>query len=173
MKLNGSLPMVDFFCGPVVCNTGPVLGLSRAGLCRLLDEIFPVVIIPAPVFTELHFRVASDAAEVARVVAVAQVHELLAPPDPLLLGELDAGESAVIQTAREIGISSVLIDERKARRLAATVYGLEVKGTCALLLEAKRRELISHVAPALAAMVSGGYFIGPRVKAECLKLAGE
>lgn len=165
--------MPDYFSRPVVCNTGPVLGLSRAGLCRLLGEIFPLVIIPEPVLRELHARQTADAAEVARVVAVAQVHQPGTAPDPLLLAELDAGESAVIQTARETGIPSVLIDERKARRMAQTVYGLEVKGTCALLVEAKRRGLIARVAPALEAMLRGGYFIGPRVKAECLSRAGE
>lgn len=95
------------------------------------------------------------------------------PPEPLLLAELDCGEAAVIQTAREQGITGVLIDERRARRVAHTIYQLTVKGTCALLVEGKRRQLIPQVRPALEAMLAGGYFIGPQLKAECLRQAGE
>ena len=79
----------------------------------------------------------------------------------------------MIQTARMKGITGVLIDERKARRIAHTIYGLEVRGTRGLLVEAKRRGLIAGVRPALEAMIAGGYFIGPQLMAECPRRAGE
>lgn len=67
----------------------------------------------------------------------------------------------------------MLIDERRARRIASTIYGLTVRGTCAILVEAKRRRLIAAVRPALDAMIAGGYFIGPQLRAECLRRARE
>ncbi len=70
-------------------------------------------------------------------------------------------------------MSSVLIDEKKARKIAAIIYQLEVRGTAAVLIEAKKRALISNGGDALAAMSAGGYFIGPQLRAECLKRAGE
>jgi predicted nucleic acid-binding protein len=86
---------------------------------------------------------------------------------------LDAGEAAVIHGAVQCGTGQVLIDERKARRIASTLYGLQVRGTCALLIEAKKRSLLPSVRPALEAMRAGGYFIGPLLAAECLRRAGE
>lgn len=94
-------------------------------------------------------------------------------PEPLLLAELDLGEASVIQAAREQGCKCVLMDERRARRVASTIYGLTVKGTCSLLVEAKRRQLIPTVRPALESMIAGGYFIGPQLMAECLRRAAE
>jgi predicted nucleic acid-binding protein len=167
--------MPDYFSLPVVSNTGPLLGLSRAGLGHLPAAIFPVVYLTQAIVDELRDkdRDRPDVAEVTRAISTAQRIELRKEPDPLLLAELDAGEASVIQAALELKIHGVLIDERKARRIAHTIYGLEVHGTGALLLEAKRRGLISEVKPALLAMISGGYFIGPRLFQECLSRADE
>ena len=54
-----------------------------------------------------------------------------------------------------------------------TIYGLQVKGACGLLLQAMQRQLIVAVRPALQAMIAGGYFIGPQLVAECLSRAAE
>lgn len=163
----------DFFSRPIVCNTGPLIALARAGLARLLPEIFPAVLIPEAVAAELLAKDTADREQVTAALAFVKITPLAAPMEPLLASELDSGEAAVIQLAREQSLSSVLIDEKKARRIAAIIYQLEVRGTAAVLLEAKKRALIPSVGDALAAMAAGGYFIGPQLRAECLKRAGE
>lgn len=165
--------MSDFFDGPVVCNTGPIIGLSRAGLCDLLGKLFSEIVIPKAVVEELIGKEAGDAGEIAKAVACATVRDAAEENDPLLLSELDHGEAAVIQTARRTGISNVLMDERKGRRVAELVYGLRVKGSAAILLEASRRGFLAAVKPAIEAMRTGGYFLGPKLVAECLRRAGE
>lgn len=165
--------MPEFFDGTIVCNTGPLIGLSRAGLCHLIGPLFARVLLPAAVVAELRAKHAGDAAQIEQAIALARVIPLAQAPEPLLLAELDLGEASVIQAAREHGISGVLIDERRARRIASTIFGLTVKGTCAILIEAKQRRLIAAVRPALDAMVAGGYFIGPQLSAECLRRARE
>lgn len=165
--------MPEFFGGTIVCDTGPIIGLSRAGLCHLIGSLFASVLLPEAVVAELRAKHSGDAAQIEKAIALARVVPLDQAPDPLLLAELDAGEAAVVQTAREQGINGVLMDERRARRIAANIYGLTVRGTCAVLLEAKARQLIAAVRPALDAMTAGGYFIGPQLCAECLRRAGE
>jgi len=91
----------------------------------------------------------------------------------LLLAELDAGEAAVITLARSLSGAGIVMDERKGRRLARLVYGLEVKGTCGLLVAAKHRGLVSAVKPLLEGMRAKGYFLGPQLVAECLRQCGE
>ena len=63
-------------------------------------------------------------------------------PDPLLVMELDAGEAEVITLARQLSPCMAIIDERRGRRIAQQVYGLPVKGTTGILVEAHRRGLI-------------------------------
>ncbi|MDA1277516.1 MAG: hypothetical protein O2960_26240 [Verrucomicrobia bacterium] len=45
--------MPDFFSQPAVCNTGPLLGLSRINELGLLARLFPQVIIPREVADEI------------------------------------------------------------------------------------------------------------------------
>ncbi len=39
--------MPEFLGGTIVCNTGPLIGLSRAGLCHLIGSPFARVLLPA------------------------------------------------------------------------------------------------------------------------------
>ncbi len=61
---------------------------------------------------------------------------------------IDRGESEVIIQARERGISNVLIDDRKGRKMAIA-HTLSVKGTLGILIELKRIGLIENVTPFL------------------------
>jgi len=164
--------MADFFSKTVVCNTGPIIALSRAGIGHLLPRLFPKVLTTFQVEAELTAKDAGDAAAVQATLAGIEIIGS-STPDPMLVTELDAGEASVIQAARDLGLAGVLIDERRARRIAAEAYGLEVRGTCAILVRAKRLSLISNVRPLVELMIEGGYFMGPRLLAECLKQAGE
>ena len=64
----------------------------------------------------------------ARALEQARIHPRQIQPDRVLLAGLDAGEAAVIMAALQLGVSTVLLDKRKARRVAARVDGLQVKG---------------------------------------------
>jgi predicted nucleic acid-binding protein len=86
---------------------------------------------------------------------------------------LDEGEASVISAAVRLGLSTVILDERKARRVASSVYGLHTKGTAGLLVEAKNRRMIESVRPHLEGMIQHGYFLGPNLVAACLAAAGE
>jgi predicted nucleic acid-binding protein len=77
--------------------------------------------------------------------------------------ELGAGESAVISVAVRLRASLVLIDERRARRIATQAYDLAVKGTAGVLVEAKRAGLISRVRPVLETLNQRGYYLSRRL----------
>jgi len=67
----------------------------------------------------------------------------------------------------------VLVDERKARKIARAVYGLDVVGTARTLVEAKRQGLIESVAEPLQLMQDAGYWLGGRLIRRILSEAGE
>jgi predicted nucleic acid-binding protein len=165
--------MTPMFSRPVICNTGPIIGLARIDMAWLPFRLFPKVIVPDEVRRELLVRDNGDRAQIEQVLKLAQIHDCGIAPDPLLQAELDVGEASVIATALQLGVSAAIIDERKARRIASRVYRLEVKGSAGLLVEAKRRGLIPSVGACLKGMVDAGYFLGPRLVAACLTAAGE
>ncbi len=87
--------------------------------------------------------------------------------------ELDAGEADVISLARHLAPCMAIIDERRGRRIAQQVYGLNVKGTAGILVEARRRGLIDNVRPRLLELRNSGYFIADSVIAAACHAVGE
>ena len=87
--------------------------------------------------------------------------------------ELDAGEADVISLARHLSPCEAIIDERRGRRIAQQVYGLSVKGTAGILVEAQRRGLISGVRARLLELRAAGYFIANSVIVAACNAAGE
>ena len=93
--------------------------------------------------------------------------------DPLLITTLDAGEAAVIALSRELNPDLVLIDERKARKVARNIYGLRVIGTAGILVKAKKIGLLDNIASLLQIMRDSGYRIGDSIVDAALKQVGE
>ena len=160
--------------GILVSNTGPLVALALVERLDILRELFGSVLVPEAV----HQEILQGGRFGAGVAAYndspwIQVHVLETQLDPLLTMVLDVGEASVIQLARQCMADAVLIDERKARKVARTVYKLEVFGTARLLVEAKRRGLLERVDQVLAAMRENGYWIEDRIVAVALVEAGE
>jgi len=90
-----------------------------------------------------------------------------------LISELGPGESEVITLALEKQTQRVLIDERKARRIAELVYGLTVTGTGGILLRAKKEGFVDAVLPLLREMRRNGYYLSERLVERIAEEAGE
>jgi predicted nucleic acid-binding protein len=164
--------MSEFFQRPVVCNTSPIISLSKAGLGYLLARLFPKVLTTDAVAAELQAKDAGDTAGIKNVLSTIEILPS-PPPDPMLAAILDPGEASILQIAKAHGVSGVVMDERRGRRVAMDVFGFEVAGTCALLLRAKKVSLISEVKAPLERIMVNGLFISARLRTECLRRAGE
>jgi predicted nucleic acid-binding protein len=147
-----------------VINAGPLVGFSMAGLLELLPALFNEFWIPEAVYQEVVVaglgRPGADALSHPRWTA----HVRPSPPaDPLLVAELDHGEAAVITLARSLEPCHAIIDERRGRTIAHKVYGLQVKGTAGLLVEAHRRGLVDDVRTILLDLRRDGYYLSDAV----------
>ena len=160
--------------GKALCNTGPLIALSMIDRIDILRHLFELVVVPEAVHKEILEGGATNAGLSNYIKAKwLKVMTLSNPVDPLLRTSLDDGEAAVIGLARELNAKLVLVDERKARKIARTIYGLHVIGSSRVLVEAKRRGLLDNVGDALQAMRGGGYWIGNSIVDVALKQAGE
>lgn len=160
--------------GKVICNTGPLVALSMIDRIDILRHLFEVVAVPEAVHREILVGGATNAGlSNYHKVQWIKVMTLSTPADPLLITALDAGEAAVIGLARELNADFTLIDERKARKVARTVYGLKVIGSAGILVEAKRHGLIANVGAALQIIRDSGYRIGDSIVEAALREAGE
>ena len=157
-----------------VINAGPLVALSLLNQLDLLPALFTECWIPQTVFNEVAVagvgKPGANALQSADWLGRVRESPM---PDPLLILELDAGEAEVITLARQLSPCIALIDERRGRRIAQDVYGLAVKGTAGVLVEAQRRGLISGIRPQLLALRNAGYFISDGVIAAACLVVGE
>lgn len=158
--------------GPIVCNTGPLIALTMVGQLDLLGRLYQQVIVPEAVLREVVSGTRNIGA--AEIQAASWLERFPDPdPEPLLAKELGRGEAAVIATAQLVQARLVLIDERRARRIAEQAYGLGVKGSAGILVSAKRAGMIPAVRPLLDEMVRQGYFLSSRLIERATLEAGE
>ena len=123
-----------------VINSGPLVALSLVGRLDLLPALFAEFWVPDAVFHEVAVAGVGRAGAHTLTDAKWAAHVCPAPtPDPLLIAELDPGEAAVIALARSVAPCLAIIDEKRGRKIAHHIYGLPVKGTAGLLVEAHRR----------------------------------
>ena len=91
--------------------------------------------------------------------------------DPTL-PEMDAGEAAAISLALKVGARLILLDERKARRIATSLE-LPTAGTLAILLRAKNYKLIPAIQPIIREMQNQGRWFHADLIMHVLNDAGE
>jgi len=134
----------------VVSNTGPLIALCALDELELLPRLYGQIIIPDEVRLELNAAPPGAMRfPFAETATWLMVKNLSTSIDPLLSAVLDVGEAAVIQMARNVQADSVLIDERKGRKVARTVYNLKVMGTVRVLVDSKKKGLLASVGSAL------------------------
>ena len=148
----------------VVCDSGPLIALCLLNRLSLLQFFYQRIVIPEMVQREiLQGGVARPG--MAELAVTDWIEVLPAAPDPVLIAMLDPGEAAVLTLARSLGISHVLMDERKGRKVARSILGLTVSGTARLLVDAKRAGLIVSARQELETLRVAGYWLGDNILA--------
>lgn len=160
--------------GPVVANSGPLIALATVTQLDLLGKLYTTVLVPDAVFVEVAGAGPGKpgAVELPNATWLRRV-SLAGAPDPLLSQGLGPGETEAIALALTSGARLLLLDDRRARRIAEVAYGLRVQGVAGLLVTARRRGLVPAVRPLLAAMRSRGYFLSPRLVERACREVGE
>ena len=154
----------------VVPDAGPLIYLGGAGQINLLRSLYAEVVVPRIVIDEIVIAGAGHIG--AREVAAATWLRIEdAAPDPGLLALLDRGEAAAIPLADRLH-ATLLADDADARAVAVQ-RGIQVVGTLGVLIAAKRKQLLSEVAPIIVHMESLGMFVSARLREEVLRIAGE
>jgi len=157
-----------------VINTGPLVALALLDKLDLLPAMFAECWVPQAVFNEVAVAGIGKPGAKSLQSADWRARVRVSPiPDPLLVMELDAGEAEVISLALQLSPCVAIIDERRGRRIAQHIYGLSVKGTAGILVNAQRAGLISSVRPLLLALRASGYFIADNVIAAACQAVEE
>ncbi len=150
-------------------NTTPLITLAGVGLLDLLPLLYDKVWAPRIVLNEYQAKAPPTEPDLAQAPWLTVVDAVIIDPR---LPLLDGGEAAALSLAQTIGARLILLDERKARQIAARM-GLRVAGTLAVLLRAKQQGLIAAIRPYITQMQSQGRRFHPDLIARLLEETGE
>jgi hypothetical protein len=140
----------------------------------LLSALYSEILIPKAVYEEVveagRGRPGSKEVREAKWIKTVAVKGKTAVL--LLRSSLGAGESEAIVLAMEMKADLILLDDRKATKIAESM-GLKKAGTIGTLIAAKRRGLIPSVTLLLDQLLAVGVRISRRLYRYAQQLAGE
>lgn len=145
-----------------VTNSTCLIALERIGRLDIPPQVFATVTAPPAVQAELGAPV--DWLVIKPVQNAAVVAALKT--------QIDDGEAHAIALAMELGDVILILDDKKARRVARQI-GLKVLGTIGILVRAKRKSVIPAVEPLLTALEQAGFHMTATLRQEALRLSGE
>jgi predicted nucleic acid-binding protein len=148
----------------VVTNTTPLIALTAAtGSLDALRFIYARVVVPFEVVQEIEAG-GHDAFGIDVFKSASWLETRVAPVvlTPYLQNSLDLGEASVIQTALDLGVKRVCIDETIGRRLAR-LSNLSVTGTIGVLIKAKSQGYDVSIPDALERMRQRGIWLSQEV----------
>ncbi len=129
----------------VISDATVLIALARAGHLWVLEKLWGSVIIPETVYLEI-IRGLPGRSEINEALNSGWVKVQKAQDQRLvhlLQGDLRGkGECECVVLARELGINTVLIDDKKARKVAKRA-GIQVIGTLGVLVLAVKEEVLS------------------------------
>lgn len=158
----------------IIINTGPLIALTAAtGSLDILSGLYSRIVVPFEVCEEITVGGPTGFA----VSEFQSSHFLKKLQIPTTIGtflrnSLDTGEASVIQTALDLGISTVCIDEAVGRRIAR-LNALSVTGSIGILLRAKQGGAAISIRTALDNMHRHGIWLGKDVTDAAIRMSGE
>ena len=130
----------------IVSDTTPIISLMKINRLYLLEELFQKVWIPKSVYKELteNDSFPEEAEQIRRsgFIYVAEAENRILVNKLLNENGLDLGESEAIALACDLEADLLLVDEKRARRIAKQM-DIPKTGTVGILLQAFDEQLLS------------------------------
>lgn len=162
---------------PAISDTSPILSLAVIGHLDLLQEQFEEIFIPQAVLAELKIDAGFHGAPaIQQALNGGWIEAKKIRNDPLaksLSLDLDQGESEAITLAIDLGVKTIVMDEKIGREYARNL-GLKTVGILGVLLIAKKRGRIKSLKSAMTALRNEvGFFISDELYRQILAQADE
>jgi len=157
----------------IICNTSPIQYLHQLSLLHLLPALVGKVIVPTAVLAEIEIgrENAVDLPDLSTLDWI-EIRQAKTSSVLSLTVDLGIGETEVLAVALESKDAIVILDDLLARHEAEKLR-IKTIGTPGILLEAKRKGLISEISPVLDKLEKLRFWVSPKTKQAVLKLAGE
>jgi predicted nucleic acid-binding protein len=151
-----------------VVNASPLIVFGKIGQLDLLTRLPKEIVVPQAVANEILAGPENDA---ARLAIEAKMFNLVEAEDPTLelaAWDLGSGETSVLSYALANPGWTAILDDGAARKCAVT-FGIDVKGSLAIVILAQKRGLIPQAKQILHTMQEVGLRLDERTIRRVLK----
>lgn len=160
----------------VVSNSSPLIALYSIYRLELLRELYGEVYIPRAVYLETviqaKYKGQAHAIGQAKWIKIDSVKNQKAVTELMATAKLQAGEAEAICLSLDRQSDLIVLDEQDGRNCARQ-QGLNLTGTFGILLDAKKKKLISKIKPDIDKLKTLGFRISQELYKEILKKAKE
>ena len=156
----------------VVINASPFILLCKSGLISLLPELFSEICMPEAVWDEVGRGGDIASYQLYDYEQTWLRRYLIDAAEEVSAWNLGDGETEVLSFAFVNKSHTALIDDRAARRCAATL-NIKTLGTGGILVLAKKRGLIENVSLELKKLTGAGLWLSDEIVEVILKQADE
>ena len=147
----------------IISDTSCFIILTNIGELELLHKVYGEITTTIDIATEF----GEVLPEWVEIVSVEDKFS-----QQLLEMQIDKGESSAIALALETPNSTIILDDYKARKIAAKL-GLTVTGTIGVIIKAKLKGIIPSIKPLLEKIKLTDFRLSEDIEIEALKEANE
>jgi predicted nucleic acid-binding protein len=162
----------------IVCNTSPIIALSKIGYLEILNKLFDKVYISNAVYEETvkdqDFE-RYGCRELLRLLESSVFQRYEVENSAIvnkMYGLLHAGEIEVMVAAKELEIERVILDDNGARKTARSMM-LKPIGTVGILIIGKESGFIEQVKPLLDQLIDVNFYLSKQFYTKVLQDVGE
>lgn len=154
----------------IIADTGALISLGHIGKLYLIEELFGDVLIPEVVWQELRSYQNPDFDKSNVEFFIDKVKSIKSTN--YFKHVIDIGESEAILLYKELDADYLLIDDKKARRVAESL-DINCIGSIGILIEAKNRKLIQHLKPLFEKWLTNNRYFSKQFLNLILEKSGE
>jgi len=136
--------------GLVIVDSGPIFSLAVINQLEVLNFIFDSIIIPFAVWEEITRNKTTEHYKIIYSFFKEKTKQIAGFNELSFL--MDYGESESVILYNELRADFLLIDDKKARKIAENL-GIKCIGTIGLLSVAKEKKIISELRPLFKAFL--------------------
>lgn len=130
--------------GLVITDTGPIISLALIKKLELLDTLFDEVFISKAVWNELNENKNSIEFDIIEKYFKTKVRKINSINNLTFI--MDCGESESVILYKELNAQFLLIDDKKARKIAEN-FQVECIGTIGILIAGNKSGLVKKLKP--------------------------
>ncbi len=141
--------------GLVIADSGPIFSLAVVDKLEILNILFDSVRIPIAVWEEIVSNKSTQQYQKIHLFFKDKIERIVGFNELSFL--MDYGESEAVILYKELQADFLLIDDKKARKIAENL-GLNCIGTIGLLLAAKDKKIVAELKPLFETLIQNKRF---------------